>query len=325
MQLIECVPNFSEGRNSNVINAIATSIRAIAGVKLLHIDVGYDAHRSVYTFAGEPHAVMNAAFASIVCATKLIDMRVHHGTHPRIGACDVCPIVPISGITMDECKLLAETLALKVSSLGIPVYMYAQNARSARRKNLSYIRNGEYELLSNKMLSEDGKPDYGGNFNPHTGATVIGARSYMLAYNINLGTEDVAIAKDIASRIRESSTLPSLNIKYERLPAVKAIGWYVKEYSCVQVSTNVYDIEKVGMHEVYESVKYWASYHNVEVHGSELIGLSPLSCIIQAGKYYNPNAIVQSTIIKSAIDGLGLQSVQEFIPEKKILEIALKN
>lgn len=321
MALIECVPNFSEGRDNRIIDAIATTIENVAGVYLLHKDIGYDANRTVFTFAGEPQDVIRAVFEAIYCAQNLIDMRTHQGAHPRIGACDVCPIIPISNITMEECKALAENLASSVATLGIPVYMYAENARTSQRRELSYFRHGEYEGLELHM--QEVVPDYGKGYNPKFGAIVIGTRPYMLAYNINLTTDDTKIAKSIAARIRASSSLNSIFPKFEKIKSLKAIGWQMPKYGCAQVSTNIYDTSFVGMHDVYESVKFWAQYYGTNVNGSELIGLSPLDCMLKAGKFYS-EFNTESEIIDAAIIGLGLGAVQRFEPENKILEFLLK-
>lgn len=321
MALIECVPNFSEGRNNAIIDAIANAIENVADVYLLHRDIGYDANRTVYTMAGEPLAVVRAAFEAISCAKNLIDMRTHLGAHPRIGACDVCPIIPISGITVEECKVLAENLASSVADLGIPVYMYAENAKTLERRELSYYRYREYEGLQQRMLEI--VPDYGKIYNPKSGATVIGTRTYMLAYNINLATEDIKIAKSIAARIRASSRLIPIFPEFEKLKSLKAIGWQMPKYNCAQVSTNLYDISAVGLHDVYEAVNFWAQYYGTHVNGSELIGLAPLECMLQAGGFYS-NSKVEGEIIQAAILGLGLGKIQRFEPKNKILEFVLK-
>ncbi len=322
MALIECVPNFSEGRDSTIIEAIAQAINSNKGVYLLHKDIGSDANRTVFTFVGEPYAVINAAYDAIVCAVSRIDMRKHQGVHPRIGACDVCPIIPIADIGIDACKLLAEELAAKVADLGVPIYMYAENARTTERKELSFLRRGEYEGLLHRI--QENVPDYGTYFNARSGATVIGARTYMLAYNVNLTTKDVAIAKAIAARVRAASGLEVLYPKYEKIKSLKAIGWYMPEHGCSQVSTNMYDTVSVGMHDVYEAIKFWAAYYGVEVHGSELIGLSPYSCILAAGKYYKDDADTEGDILEAAIQGLGLDTLKDFNAEEKILEWKLQ-
>ncbi len=321
-KIIECVPNFSEGKNKEVINKIAESIRAVAGVNLLHIDPGYDANRTVMTFVGEPSAMIEAAFNAIKTASECIDMKNHQGTHPRIGATDVCPIIPIKNVSLDEAKQYAEILAKRVGNeLSIPVYMYEASAIKKERQNLATIRKGEYEGLIKKMLDEEWVPDFGPkSFNAKTGATVIGARNFLLAYNVNLKTKEVGIAKKIAEAIRSSNKENQYN-----LPNLKAIGWYIDEYDCAQVSMNLTSFEVTNMPHAFEACKKEANDHGVEVNGSELIGLLPLRAIIEAGKYYLPTENDEQTLIKSAIENLGLSSLKPFDFEQRVIEYLMKS
>lgn len=328
MELIECVPNISEGNNQKVIDAIANVISSVDGVKLLHVDIGKAANRTVYTFIGFPESVVEAAFKMFEYATQHIDMQLHSGTHPRIGTVDVCPLIPIQGISMEQTKQYAEILAKRVGQeLHVPVYFYEHNAKFIHRTRLEQIRSGEYEGFAKKMKLDGWDPDYGPHtFNPKTGVSVIGARNFLLAYNINLTCSDVGIAKNIAARIRESGgsytdMFGKKHISKGLLRGVKAIGWYIPEYDVVQVSTNITDFSLVSMYQVYSQVQKLAIQYGTNVRGSELIGLVPYEALHNAGKeilQQKPN--VAADTIEAAIQELRLTDVKECVPQKQILE-----
>ena len=278
--IIEAVPNFSEGRDKEVIEYIAKSIESVDGVKVLNIDIGYDANRTVITFAGEPQAVAEAAFRAIRAAAEKIDMRIHSGTHPRIGATDVMPLVPISGVTLEETAELARTLAKRVADeLNIPIYCYEAAAYQASRTNLAECRRGEYEGLETKISSKEWKPDFGEPYFTEqcakSGLTVIGARKFLIAVNFNLNTDNLLIAKEIAKEVRESGYIKDGERIKGALKGVKAIGWSMEEYGIVQVSTNITDINATSLHEAFEYISHIALAHGVKVTGTELIGMVP--------------------------------------------------
>ncbi len=308
-QLIECVPNFSEGRDKKIINEIALAIQAEKDIQLLEIDSNEDANRTVITFAGSPEAVIEAAFAGIAKASELIDMSQQKGAHPRIGATDVCPLVPLQGISIEETVKYAHKLANRVGNeLHIPVYCYEYAALRSERKNLAFIRQGEYEGLAKKMQQHDFQPDFGSPiFNAKTGATVIGARDVLIAYNFNLNTQSVAIAKKIAAEVRASGN------GTHKLNYLKAIGWYMEHYGIAQVSTNLTNFRRTSLHLVFQTISQVAKQYGTEVTGSELVGLIPLHALTDDGKMQ----------INEAIDYLGLNVLRPFDPEKKIIELVL--
>lgn len=329
--LLECVPNFSEGHNVGIINRIADAIRQIAGVKLLHVDPGADANRTVMTFVGVPSAVVEAAFQSIKTAAQLIDMRQHQGTHPRIGATDVCPLIPIAGLDMQDVAELAQNLGQRVGQeLDIPVYLYEYAAQNANRRNLALIRRGEYEGLASKIALPEWQPDFGptqGSF--PAGASVIGARKFLIAYNVNLDTRNVAIARRIAERVRESGykikdQQGQVQIIPGRCPGVKAIGWDMPAYGRAQVSMNITDLDLTPVHLAFAACQEEALKLGVNVTGSELIGLAPLRVFLEAGAYFAPGFRDSTQQIKAAIDGLGLQELGAFDPTKRILEYRMQ-
>ncbi|MEM1120396.1 MAG: glutamate formimidoyltransferase, partial [Bacteroidota bacterium] len=331
--IIDCIPNFSEVQNMETLQAIAKAIKAIDGVKLMHIDQGKAANRTVFTFAGVTEKVIEAAYQAIKVASELIDMRQQKGEHPRIGATDVCPLVPIANISMEEVQQLAEQLAERVGQLNIPVYLYEHSAKTPQRKNLATIRSGEYEGLADKMQLPEWQPDYGKNFNAETGATVIGARDFLIAYNVNLNTDSVAIANKIAREVRTSGQLIK-NGKGEKIrvagkcQALKAIGWYIEEYGKAQVSMNLINYQLTGIHEAYEACKMAAEKYQVKVTGSELIGLIPLSAILAAGRFYlqregGPTDQSEQIIIETAVRHLGLAELAPFHYEERIIEYLL--
>jgi len=275
-KLVECVPNFSEGRRISVINKIAASIKAIKGVRLLDTEWDKSHNRSLVTIVGEPEAVLKAAFEMIKTATKLIDMRKHKGEHPRIGATDVVPFVPVSGVTIKECVVLSNKLAKKVAEeLKIPVYMYEASAKRPDRVNLADVRRGEYEGFKKDIETNPArKPDYGlAKMHPTAGAIVIGARKYLVAYNVNLDTKDIEIAKKIAMKVRE---------KDGGLPGVKALGFEVGGYT--QVSMNLVDFEKTNFDEAYRAIETEAKKHKVDIRSSEIYGMIPLEALIRSVK-----------------------------------------
>jgi glutamate formiminotransferase/formiminotetrahydrofolate cyclodeaminase len=337
MQLIECVPNFSEGQKSDTINAIAEAIKQTSGVHLLDVDIGSSANRTVMSFVGEPEAVLNGAFAGIAKAAQLIDMRVHKGIHPRIGATDVCPFVPVLNVDIKECVKLAERLGKRVADdLGIPIYLYGAAAKLAERVRLANIRIGGYEGLE-KRIESGFLPDFGSPFNSKSGATVIGARPFLIAYNLNLDTKDQGIAQEIALSIRESGRLKrNQDRAIERDPSgkpivipgslksISAVGWFAKEFDRAQVSTNVTDLDLVGLHHVFMEVSNAAKQLGTKVTGSEIVGLVPLKAILSAGRYFAGEekafALTNSDLIAIAVDKLGLDELKPFASEHKILE-----
>ena len=324
LKIIECVPNFSEGRDPGKVQQIVDAIAQISEVKVLHVDSGVDANRTVITFAGSPEGIEEAAFCAIKKASEIIDMSIQKGTHPRLGATDVMPIVPIQGIDIEEAKRLSYRLSERVSrELAIPVYNYEESAKSTARQRLEIVRKGEYEGLAHKMLQPDWSPDYGTVYNAKSGATIIGARQFLLAYNVNLATTEVKIAKDIASSIRESGKTSDGKRQKGLFKGVKAIGWDVPEYGMVQVSTNITNTEEVGLHDVYEAVRRLAHNFSVSVAGSELIGLTPQRCILASGAYYCAGENSDKDKIALAIEKLGLASVVPFNPQERIIEYLL--
>ncbi len=345
--IIECVPNFSEGREMDVIRQITEVIEKVAGIKLLNVDPGYATNRTVVTFAGEPDAVVEAAFLAIKKASELIDMRQHTGEHPRFGATDVCPLVPVANITMEEIVVYARALAKRVGEeLQIPVYCYEQAAFEPKRQSLANCRSGEYEGLPEKLASSQWKPDFGpAQFNARSGAIAIGARNFLVAYNINLNTTSVRRANSIAFDIREAGRilrkgdpLTGKVITDEKgepiripgsLKKVRAIGWYIKEYKMAQISMNLTDISVTPVHVAFDEVCKKADERGLRVTGSELIGLVPLSCMLEAGKYFlhkqkRSSGIPDEEIIEMAVHSLGLNELAPFDPKKRIIEYLLK-
>lgn len=312
-QLIECVPNFSEGKNQQTIDAIANAIKNIADVKLLHIDIGFDANRTVYTFAGKPNAVMEAAFQAIKVASILIDMRTHKGTHPRMGACDVCPLIPLQNISMIEVVDLSKQLGERIGKSGIPVYLYENSATKNERKNLADLRKGEYELIEEKIKLTAWKPDFGEQkFNARFGIMALGARNFLIAYNINLQTKDVFIAKKIAKEIRIIRARNDNSYLSNLFQHVKAIGWYMEKFDCAQVSTNITDIHKSKIVEVFDAIKQIAIEFNVKTNGSELVGLIPKEALIN-----------NKMNLDETIEYLGLNAIKYFSKEENIIEFCL--
>ena len=347
-QLIECVPNFSEGRDMSIIKQITNEIESVEGVKLLDVDPGKATNRTVVTFVGEPEPVIEAAYLAIKKASEVIDMSQHSGEHPRMGATDVCPLIPIANITMEEVVQYAHKLAEHAGkNLGIPFYMYEAAATKKERKNLANIRAGEYEALPEKLKKPEWKPDYGpARFNPQAGATVIGARDFLIAYNINLNTTSVRRANSVAFDIREKGRIKrkgnSLNgeiIKDKKgeplrtkgmCKGVKAIGWFIEEYGIAQISMNITNINLTSLHEAFEATNKSAQKRGLRVTGSELVGLVPLKVMLDAGKYFLKKqrrsvGVSEEEIIKIAVKSLGLDELTPFDPRKKIIEYQLED
>lgn len=345
-QIIECVPNFSEGRNMEVIRQITDTIEAVSGVRLLNVDPGYATNRTVVTFAGEPEVVIEAAFQAIKKASEVIDMRHHTGEHPRFGATDVCPLVPIAGMTMEETVVYARRLAERVGNeLGIHVYCYEFAAFEEKRRSLASCRAGEYEGLQAKIQQPEWKPDFGPEtFNARSGATAIGARNFLIAYNVNLNTTSVRRANSIAFDVREAGRvlregdpiagkiIKDGNGEPVRIPGtlkkVRAIGWFIKEYGIAQISMNLTDITVTPVHAAFDEVCERARERGLRVTGSELIGLIPLEAMLEAGKYFlrkqnRSTGIPDSEIIKIAVKSLGLDELAPFDPHKRIIEYLL--
>jgi glutamate formiminotransferase/formiminotetrahydrofolate cyclodeaminase len=333
-RIIECVPNFSEGVDHNIINSITHQIEIVKGVKLLNVDPGKGANRTVVTFAGEPEAVVEAAYLAIKKAGELIDMRIQKGTHPRMGATDVCPLIPISNISLDETAVYAQQLAKRVGDeLGIPVYLYEHAQQNKDRSNLSVIRSGEYEGFFNKIKLTGWQPDFGPHeMNARCGATVIGARDFLIAFNINLDTASTRIANEIAQEVRESGKIIANENGKQRIPGalkyVKAIGWYMEEYGKAQVSMNLTNISVTPVHRVFDEVAARATAHGVKVTGSELIGMIPLKAMLDAGNYFLQkqgfsNPVSEGELIAAAIQSMGLDELAPFNPQERIIEYLL--
>jgi glutamate formiminotransferase / formiminotetrahydrofolate cyclodeaminase len=344
MRIVECVPNFSEGRDRDKIAAIVREIESTPGVKLLDVDPGESTNRTVVTFVGEPSAAKDAAFRAVRKAAEVIDMRVHKGAHSRIGATDVCPFVPVSGVTMEECVRLAQELADRVAAeLGIPVYLYEEAASRPERRNLAEIRAGEYEGLPEKLKDPAWLPDRGAPvFNPKSGATVIGAREFLIAYNINLNTRDRKLAHEIALNLRESGRAKrdkAGNILRDeagspiRVPGkfkdVKSVGWYIEDYGVAQISINFTNFKASPVHAVFDETIREAEKLGLRVTGSELVGLIPKDALLMAGRYYlgkqgkNPGA-PEAELIRTAVLSLGLNDKSPFDPDRKIIENQFK-
>lgn len=331
-RILECIPNFSEGRRMWVIDEIVHSIKKHNGVGVLHIDSGYAANRTVITFAGKPEAVVEAAFEAVKVAESLIDMRVHKGVHPRLGATDVLPLVPVTGVSMKETIELSKKLGERIGNeLHIPVYGYENSASAPHRIKLEWVRHGEYEGLQEKMKKPDWSPDFGPNyFNAHAGATIVGARNFLVAYNVNLNTTSVEVAKRIAAEVRESGYIIHENDEKKHIPgilrSVKAIGWHIADFNRVQVSMNLTNIYETPVHKAFETVKQTAAKYGTKATGSELIGLIPLHCMIEAGRYYSNNHLInEDDLVQKAIESLGLNELGSFQAKTRIFEYKLKS
>lgn len=349
-KLIECVPNFSEGRDMKIIDQITAEINAVEGVKVIDVDPGKATNRTVVTMVGTPDEVCEAAFRAVKKASQLIDMSKHTGEHPRFGATDVCPLVPVANITMEETVKYAQKLAERIGNeLNIPIYCYEEAAREQKRKNLASCRSGEYEGLKEKLSNPDWKPDFGpaqfeGNV-IKTGATAVGARNFLIAYNVNLNTTSTRRANSIAFDIRErgrtkreGNPITGKIVKDEKgntvmepglLKSVKAIGWFIEEFGVAQISMNLTDISVTSLHEAFDVTCERATARGLRVTGSELVGLVPLKAMLDAGRYFlrkqnRSTGISDKEIIKIAVKSLGLDELYPFDPDKKIIEYILE-
>ncbi len=349
-RIIEFVPNFSEGRNKEVIRQIAEVIEKAEGVKLLDVDPGEATNRTVVTFVGEPEAVVETALAAVRRASELIDMRQHKGAHPRMGACDVLPLIPVSGVTLDECAAMARKLAERIADeLSIPTYCYEAAAFTPERRNLAVCRAGEYEALPEKLAAEDKAPDFGAR--PYdegvarTGATAVGARDFLVAVNYNLNTTSTrranAIAFDVREKgrpVREGNPITGKIVKDAdgnpvmkpgTLKCCKAIGWFIEEYGIAQVSMNMTDLSVTPLHAAFEEVCRAAEARGVRVTGTEIVGLIPKRALVEAGRYFlhkqnRSTGLSEREIIRIAIETMGLSTLKEFKPEEKIVEYILE-
>ncbi len=345
-QLIECVPNFSEGRDHAIIKQITDAIESAGGgVKLLDVDPGAATHRTVVTFVGEPEAVIEAAFQAIRKACEVIDMSKHRGEHPRMGATDVCPLIPIANISMEETAEWARRLGERVGrELDLPIYLYEAAASSPERQNLATVRAGEYEGLPEKLANPDWKPDFGpAKFNAKSGATVIGARDFLIAYNVNLNTTSVRRANSVAFDVRENGRAlndpatgkPMKDASGEPLrepgilKGVKAIGWYIEEYGIAQISMNITDARATPLHLAFEECCKSADRRGMRVTGSELVGLVPLNAMLEAGRYFLKKqqrsvGVSEAELVKIAVKSMGLDELAPFDPQQKIIEYNLE-
>lgn len=350
-QLVECVPNFSEGRNPEIIKQIASEIENTPGVRLLNVDPGEATNRTVITFVGEPAPVVEAAFKAVKCAGELIDMRQHHGAHPRIGATDVLPIIPVSGITLEECATLSRDLAKRIADeLGIPCYCYEAAAFTEERRNLAVCRAGEYEGIAKKLTTPGKEPDFGSRPMDEriarTGCTVVGARDFLIAVNFNLNTTSTRRANAIAFDVREKgrpkregNPITGTPMKDAdgntimipgTLKKTKAIGWYIDEYGIAQVSMNITDINTTPLHKAFDEVCRCAQARGIRVTGTEIVGLVPKRTLIEAGKYFlekqqRSTGIPEKDIVDMAIHSMGLSDLRPFNPREKVIEYLLED
>src|SRR4051812_15973 len=346
-KIIECVPNFSEGRDVEVIRQITNAIESIEGVSVLNVDPGASTNRTVVTLAGSPEAAVEAAFRGIQKAAELIDMRKQTGAHPRMGATDVCPFIPVANVSWEEAIDCAKQLGKRVGDeLGIPIYLYERAAKDQSRSNLSEIRAGEYEGFSEKIKNPQWKPDFGpSKFNDKAGATVTGARDFLIAYNVNLNTKAVRRANSVAFDVREQgrfktedgtpSGKPVLDAKGEKirvpgmLKHVKAIGWYVEEYGMAQVSMNLTNIEETPLHVAFDACVESAAKRGLRVTGSEIVGMLPKKCMLDAGRYFLrkqkwSEGASDEELIDIAVRSMGLNELKPFDPKEKIIELKME-
>jgi glutamate formiminotransferase/formiminotetrahydrofolate cyclodeaminase len=336
-KIIECVPNFSEGNDQQILDQIAEAIKSVNGVSLLHVDAGKATNRTVFTFVGDEESVVEGAFQAIKKAQELIDMRKHKGEHPRFGATDVCPFIPIANATMEDCINCAKKLgALVGEELGIPVYLYENAATADRRRNLANVRAGEYEGIKDKIILPDWKPDFGpAEWNEKSGNIAIGARNILIAYNVNLNTTSTRRANAVAFDVREAGRKVK-NEKGEEIhqpgscKSVKAIGWYIEEYGLAQVSMNLTNINDTPIHKAFDECVRSAYERGMRVTGSELVGLVPLQSMLDAGKYFLEKqkrsvGVSEQELIKIAIKSMGLEELAPFNPDERIIEYKLNN
>ena len=347
-KLIECVPNFSEGRDLNVIRQITDAIKSVEGVSLLDVDPGASTNSTVVTFVGSPEAAVEAAFRAIQKAMELIDMRKHKGAHPRMGATDVCPFIPVSNVSWDEAIACAKQLGTRVGDeLNIPAYLYEKAAKDKSRSNLSVIRAGEYEGFVEKIRDPAWKPDFGPSvFNERSGATAIGVRDFLVAYNVNLNTKAVRRANAVAFDVRENGRIktedgtpsgkPVLDAKGDpvRIPGmlkhVKAIAWYVEEYGIAQVSMNLTNIEETPLHVAFDACAEAASKRGLRATGSEIVGMVPKKCLVDAGRYFLrkqkwSEGASQEELIDIAVRSMGLSELKPFDPKEKVIEFKMES
>ena len=345
MRLVECVPNISEGRRPEIYKAAAKAAASVPGVTLLNVDAGAETNRTVITFVGEPEAVLEGAFRLTARAIELIDMSTHHGAHPRMGAVDVVPFVPVAGVTMDECVALARRLGERVGNeLGVPVYLYEYAASQPARRNLADVRAGEFEGLADKLKDRTWKPDFGpASFVPRSGATVVGARKFLVAFNINLNTLDKRLANRVALDVREKGRMrrdehgqPVLDATGNPmwdpgiLKSVKAVGWVIPEFGCAQISMNLTDLDVTPLHVAFDTCDERARERGLRVTGSELVGLVPKSALLAAGRHYlramgRSTGVPESALVHVAMRTLGLSEVKAFDPAERIIEYRLGN
>lgn len=345
MPLVECVPNFSEGRDPTILDAIATSIRGVDGVQLLDVDPGQATNRTVFTLVGTPEAALEAAFRAIRTAAERIDMRKHHGEHARLGATDVCPFVPLDGATMEDCVALARRLGQRVGDeLEIPVFLYEAAATRPERRNLATIRAGEYEGLEAKLQDPEWQPDFGPpRFVPRSGATVIGAREFLVAYNVNLNTRDKKLAQDIALDLREAGRnqrgpdgkfvrdRQGVPVKRPgRFRDVKAVGWYIEEYGRAQISINLTNLKVSPLHGVFDAACEEATKRGLRVTGSEIVGLVPRAALLEAGRFFlrkqgRSTGVPESELVHMAVRSLGLDELGTFDPATKVVEYRVRD
>src|SRR3989449_8483949 len=347
-KLIECVPNFSEGRDEGIIRQITDAIESVKGVSLLDVDRGASTNRTVVSFVGNPEAAVEAAFRAIKKAAELIDMRKHQGAHPRMGATDVCPFIPVSNVSWEEAIECANRLGRRVGvELKIPVYLYERAAKDKARSNLSVIRAGEYEGFFEKIKQPEWKPDFGpAVFNEKSGGTVIGARDFLVAYNVNLNTKSVRRATSVAFDVREQGRVktedgtpsgkPILDSNGEavRIPGmlkhVKAIGWYVEEYGIAQVSINLTNIEETPLHAAFDACDEAAGKRGLRVTGSEIVGMVPKNCLLDAGRYFLrkqkwSEGASEEELIDMVTRSLGLSELKPFDPKEKVIELKIES
>ncbi len=345
-KLIECVPNFSEGRDSAVLEQIVAAIRSAEGVSFLDMDPGKATHRTVTTFVGSPDAVVEGAFRGIEAASRLIDMRKHEGEHPRFGATDVCPFIPVSGASMEDCIACAKALGERVGrELNIPVYLYESAASAPHRRNLASVRAGEYEGIAAKIKQAEWKPDYGpAEFNPKSGNIAIGARDFLIAFNVNLNTTSVRRANSVAFDVREAGRIQregdpatgkivlDKNGEPVRIPGtckgVKAIGWFIEEYGIAQISMNLADLSQTPLHLAFDACVQSAHERGMRVTGSELVGLVPLEAMLEAGRYFlrkqkRSTGISEGELIRLTIKSMGLDELGPFDPKQRIIEYCI--
>ena len=343
MQIVECVPNISEGRRKEVYDAVAAAAASVSEVTLLNVDPGWDTNRTVITFVGAPDAVLEAAFRLVKKGIELIDMSVHRGAHPRIGAVDVVPFIPVANVSMEECAELARKLGERVGrELSVPVYLYEYAASTPERRNLADVREGEYEGAAKKLADPRWKPDFGpAEFVARSGAVVIGARKFLVAYNVNINTLDKRLANRVAFDVRERGRMkrdaednPLLDEQGQPvwepglLKSVKAVGWVIPEFGCAQISINLTDLDTTPLHVAFDTCEERAHERGLRVTGSEIVGLVPRQVLLDAGRHYlakmgRPTGFPESTLIHIAIRTLGLNEVKPFDPKERVIEYRL--